>query len=224
MIPLSDRPRIYPRLRRLGEVRLAQGVMPGQTDPATNLLVNGAIVQMEVVNPGGSGGQTYSAMVDTGASITCINIGLARQIGLQQVSSTLLGGVGGQMESPIYAAAIRIPQFEVVLDPVQIAGVQNPLPGVDILIGRDILRYLHMDYSGSGTFKLENETPPPTTANQGIYAPATPGTIAPPGQQVLPQPPGGDGKILGMKPLVAAGVGVAGAGLVVGALFLFDVL
>lgn len=223
MIPLSARPRAYPRLK-LGQVRLAQGVMPGQADPATNLLVNGAIVQMEVVNPGGSGGQVYNAMIDTGASITCINIGLAQQIGLQQVSSTLLGGVGGQMESPIYAAAIRIPQFEVVLDPVQIAGVANPLPGVDILIGRDILRYLRMEYKGSGSFVLETETPPPTTANQGQYAPATPGTVPGPGPQNLPQPPGGSGTILGMKPLVAAGVGVAGIGLVVGGLFLFDVL
>lgn len=226
MIPLSTRPKIYPRLARqplfLGQVRLAQG------DPSTNLAVNGAILQVEVTPPGGGGGgQTYSAMIDTGASITCINMSLAQTLGLQQVSSTLLGGVGGSSEAPIYAAALKVPQFGVTVDPVQIAGVNNPLPGVDMLIGRDILRQLHLDWhGGNGAFTLENETPPPTTQNQVAAAPPTPGTVAQPGaapQGNLPQPPAG-ATILGMKPLVAAGVGAAGVGLIVGGLFLFDVL
>lgn len=227
---LSNSPRIYPKLARglfLGEVRLAQGVMPGQADPATNLAVNGAIVQVQVGNPGAPGaGQTYTAMIDTGASISCINISLAQQLGLQQISSTQLGGVGGSSEAPIYAAALSVPQFGVTVDPIQIAGVQNPLPGVDMLLGRDILRSLHMEYhGGQGSFVLENETPPPTTQNQVAAQPATPGTVAPPGAQPqnLPQPPAA-GTILGMKPLVAAGVGAIGVGAVVGTLFLFDVL
>jgi predicted aspartyl protease len=223
MIPLASRPRVYPRLKRF----MGQGVQPSSGDPARDLLVNGAIMQVQVSVPGaGGGGQTFTAMIDTGASISCINISLAQQLGLQQVSSTLLGGVGGQMESPIYAAALHVPQFNVTVDPIQIAGVQNPLPGVDMLIGRDVLASLHLEYhGGSGSFTLENETPPPTTQNQVAANPATPGTVAPPGApaQNLPQPPA-ETTILGMKPLVAAGVGVAGVGLVVGALFLFDVL
>ncbi len=230
MIPLTTRPKIYPRLKRglfMGEVRLAQGVMPGQADPSTNLAVNGAIVQVQVGQPGQPGsGQTFTAMIDTGASISCINISLAQQLGLQQVSSTQLGGVGGSSEAPIYAAALSVPQFGVTVDPIQIAGVQNPLPGVDMLLGRDILRSLHMEYhGGQGAFTLENEVPPPTTNNQVAANPATPGTVAQPGTQqgLLPQPPVSN-TILGMKPLVAVGAGVGLVAVVGGALFLFDVL
>jgi len=245
MIPLSTRPRSYPRLARgplfLGEIKIAhhpklgQGVMPGaQMDPVMNLAVNGAILQVQVSIPaaygqaGGSGGapQTFTAMIDSGASISCINIGAAQQLGLPQVSSTQLGGVGGSSEAPIYAAALVLPEYNVTVDPVQIAGVGNPLPGVDMLIGRDILRMLDFDYRGSeGKFTITQTAEAPTTQNQVQAAPPTPGTVAPQGMQPqtgLPQPPA-SGTILGMKPLVAAGVGVAGAGLIIGSLFLFDV-
>lgn len=206
---------------------MAQGVMPSAgLDPSANLAVNGAIMQVQVGQPGGGAGQTFTAMIDTGASITVLNIPLARQLSLQQVSSTQLGGVGGTSEAPIYAAALTIPQFGVTVDPIQIAGVGNPLPGVDMLIGRDVLRSLHLEYhGGQGAFTLENETPPPTTQNQVAAQPPTPGTVASPPSvpQNLPQPPA-QNKILGMPPLVAAGVGVVGVGAVVGSLFLFDVL
>jgi hypothetical protein len=246
VIPLSTKPRAYPRLARgplfLGEVRIArpaklgQGVNPNaQMDPVTNLAVNGAILQVQVSVPaayqqaGGAAAapQTFTAMIDSGASISCINIGAAQQMGLQQVSSTQLGGVGGSSEAPIYAAALTLLQYNVTVDPVQIAGVSNPLPGVDMLIGRDILRQLDFDYQGSaGSFTITQTTPPPTTQNQVAAAPPTPGTVAAPQgaqpQQGLPQPPPAT-TILGMPPLVAAGVGAAGVGLVIGGLFLFDV-
>lgn len=233
MIPLSNRPRIYPKLARdlfLGRVRLAQGVMPGQADPVTNLAVNGAILQIQVSVPsqqgGGAAPQTFTAMIDSGASISVLNISLAQQLGLPQVSSTQLGGVGGTMESPIYAASLVIPQFGVTVDPIQIAGVQNPLPGVDALIGRDVLRSLEFDYQGGqGAFTLKQQAEAPTTQNQVVAAPPTPGTVAPPQPQAqnLPQPPQ-ETKILGMKPLVAVGAGVGLVAVVGGALLLFDVL
>lgn len=253
MIPLSTRPRTYPRLSRgplfLGEVRMAgqrppslgiprlgQGVMPNSgMDAVSNLAINGAILQVEVRVPagyqqgGGAGGNpaTFTAMIDSGASITCINISAAQALGIPQVSSTQLGGVGGSSEAPIYAAALTLPEYGVTVDPVQIAGVGNPLPGVDMLIGRDLLRFLEFTYQGSqGAFTITQTADAPTTQNSVSASPATPGTVIQPGmtpQTGLPQPPAGT-TILGMKPLVAAGVGLAGAGLIVGGLFLFDVL
>lgn len=244
MIPLSTRPRAYPRLSRgplfLGEVRMAGQQPPKlgqnpQMDPVTNLAVNGAILQVQVSVPAGyqqgggasSAPQTFTAMVDSGASISCINISAAQALGIPQVSSTQLGGVGGSSEAPIYAAALNLVQYGVTVDPVQIAGVGNPLPGVDMLIGRDILKQLDFEYKGAeGSFAITQMAQPATTQNQVQAAPPTPGTVAQPGaaqpQQGLPQPPPAT-TILGMKPLVAAGVGAAGVGLIVGGLFLFDV-
>jgi hypothetical protein len=229
MIPLSTRPRQYPRLNQglfLGEVKMVGTRRLGSAD---DLVRDGAILQVQVSSPAAGGGgnpQSFTAMIDSGASISCINIGAAQQLGLQQVSSTQLGGVGGVSEAPIYAAALTLPQFSVTVDPVQIAGVANPLPNVDMLIGRDVLRSLHFDYhGGQGAFTITQEEAPPTTQNQVAAAPPTPGTVAQPGAppQNLPQPPGSS-TILGMKPLVAVGAGVAGLGLVAGALFLFKIL
>lgn len=238
MIPLTMRPRSYPRLARnpsfLGEVKIklvrGMGQGMGQMDAVTALAVNGAILQVQVSPPAGYGGgtpKTFTAMVDSGASITCINIGAAQTLEIPQVSSTQLGGVGGMSEAPIYAAALVLPEYGVTVDPIQIAGVGNPLPGVDMLIGRDLLRFLEFDYKGSqGAFTISQTADAPTTQNQVSAQPPTPGTVVQPGPAQpnpnLPQPPAGT-TILGMKPLVAAGVGAAGIGLVIGGLFLFDV-
>lgn len=159
MIPLTTRPRSYPRLGRnpafLGEVKIKLG----QMDAVTNLAVNGALLQVQVSPPAGYGGGTpkvFTAMVDSGASITCINMGAAQQMDIPQVSSTQLGGVGGMTTAPIYAVALTLPEYGVSVDPVQIAGVGNPLPGVDMLIGRDLLRLLEFDYQGSqGAFTIK---------------------------------------------------------------------
>jgi hypothetical protein len=245
MISLSTRPRHYPRLNQrdvfLGQVRLAQGPPAFQQgtpqSAADQQAVNGAILQVSVSIPSaaaaagaqGSAPQTFTAMIDSGASISCINTTAAQQLGLQQVSSTQLGGVGGTSEAPIYAAALNLTQFGVTVDPVQIAGVGNPLPGVDMLIGRDILEQLTFTYDGpDGTFNLQKtgQSQTPSTQNSVAAAPPTPGTVAQPmaPPQNLPQPPAAGGTILGMSPVVAVGAGVVGVGAVVGALFLFKVL
>jgi hypothetical protein len=243
MIQVSNRPRVYPRLSRglfLGEVRMAQGMPADQSmanpqmDPVTNLAVNGAILKVQVGVPssyqqaGGAAAapQTFSAMIDSGASISCITIQAAQQLNLPQVSSTMLGGVGGSGEAPIYATSLNLVDYGVTVDPVQIAGVSNPLPGVDMLIGRDILRQLDFDYQGSqGAFTIKQTAQAPTTQNQVAAQPPTPGTVAPQGVQPqgnLPQPPP-TSTILGMSPLVAAGAGVVAVGAIVGGLFLFKV-
>lgn len=252
MIQLSNAPRTYPHLSLrkdlfLGQVRLAQGAPQDPTaaaSPQNNLLQNGATLQVQVSVPAAyqqAGGaapapQTLTAMIDSGASISCITIQAAQQLGLQQVSSTQLGGVGGSSEAPIYAAALNLVQFGVNVDPVQIAGVSNPLPNVDMLIGRDILQTLNFDYKGAeGAFTVTQDQPgggapaTPTTQNSVAAAPPTPGTVPPPQapgapapQGNLPQPPASN-TILGMPPLVAVGAGVGVLGLTAGALFLFDV-
>lgn len=229
----------------LGPVRLGQQGFPQQQlAPADNLLQNGAILQVAVSVPsaysqGGGAGhpQTLTAMIDSGASISCIMTDKAAAIGLPQVSQTQLGGVGGMTTAPIYAAALNLTQFGVTVDPAQIAGVSNPLPGVDMLIGRDVLKTLVFTYKGSeGAFTVTQDTGAapaggtpapgtlPTQPMPGMPPPAAVAPPPPPAQGNLPQPPASDGSVLGMKPVVAAGVGAGILAAGAGALKLFKVI
>ncbi len=219
----------------LGKVRLAQGFdpsmfpgasgMPPAATAAGQLAQNGAILNVQVASPNGGTPVTVQAMIDTGASISTMNSTIAQNAGLQQTGETQLGGVGGIQTSAIYAAALTLPDYGVTVNPIQVATVPGGLPGVDMLIGRDILENLVLNYDGSqGAFTLTQGTgapQTPTTQNQVAAAPPTPGTIPQPGQPAqgpLPQPPRPS------VPWAWIGGGVAAVGLGIGALFLFKVL
>jgi len=188
----------FARVPMLGRARLAQGMQQPQLSAADNLAQNGAILQVTVGVPsayaqGGGGGtpKTLTAMVDSGASISCITMQAAQSIGLPQVSSTQLGGVGGMTQAPVYGVALTLVQFGVTIDPVQIAGVANPLPGVDMLIGRDVLRSgnggLVFTYHGStGVFTIQTDSPASGTAPAPGAAPIA---SAPPAPGPIPTQP-----------------------------------
>lgn len=206
-------PRLLDRPAFLGRARLAQA-MPGFAQPtmADQLSENGAVVQVTLTKPAAGGGGTpvtLNAMIDTGASISTVQDAVAQRAGLPQTGQTQLSGVGGVQMSPIYAASIAIPQFGVTVDAIEIASVQQPFPGVDMLIGRDILRNLNLDYHGlQGQFVLKSDTPPP-------------GGVAPPAQP-LPAIPGAPAAGGISTPALIAGGGALAA-LVVGGLFLLKV-
>jgi len=196
--------------------------MPAST-PQAILAQNGAILTVQISSPSGGAPVTIQAMIDTGASISTINAQVAQNAGLQQTGSTQLGGVGGVQDSAIYAAAITMSDYGVTVNPVQVASVPGQLPApADMLIGRDILENLVLNWDGSqGAFTLtQGAPPPPTTANQGTTAAPTPGTVAQPGaaHQSLPQPPAAS------FPWVWVAGGAAVVGLGIGGLFLFKVL
>lgn len=240
MNPLLGR-RANPLLRAsfLGMARLAQDssqmqqMFPGASGmgPAPTaqgqLAQDGAIITVQIGSPNGGSPITIKAMIDTGASISTINSQVAQNAGLQQTGETQLGGVGGVQDSAIYAAAVTLPDYNVTVNPVQVASVAGQLPAqADMLIGRDVLENLVMTYDGGqGQISLVQSTAapqPPNTANQGAASPATPGTVPQPGTPVqgpLPQPPNSS-----PIPWPWIGGGVAAAGLIVGGLFLFKVL
>lgn len=142
----------------------------GQTQaPAEELRRTGAIVDVTIGVPasyaakGGAGSpQTVKGMVDTGASISTVSERVAQAAGLQKIGSVPIGGVGGTSERPIYAAAVGLPKYGVSVDPVEIGGVDIALTGVDVLVGRDILKALKLDYEGpQGVFQLVQEAGAP---------------------------------------------------------------
>lgn len=206
---IGPNPSLFRRPALLGPVRLAQGGFPaaGPANAVDQLMQDGAIVQVTVTKPaaGGAGTPvTMNAMIDTGASITTLQDSVAQRAGLQQTGSTQLSGVGGVQISPIYAASLAIPEFGVTVDAIEVASVQNPFPGVEMLLGRDLLRNLSLEYHGlQGQFALKNDTPPPGGA-------PPPRTLAP-----VPAPSAGIS--------TGAWVAAALAAVAVGGLFLFKV-
>jgi hypothetical protein len=206
--PVIGLPLRYSRPALLGPVRLAQGGFPGNA--VDQLLETGAVVQVTITKPaaGGAGTPvTVNAMIDTGASISTLQESVAQRAGLQQTGTTQLSGVGGVQMSAIYAASLAIPEFGVTVDAIEVASIQNPLPGVEMLIGRDMLAVLHLDYHGmQGMFALKNDTPPP-------------GGVAPPPRSIQAVPSSSEG----LSPLTIVAGGAALTAVAVGALFLFKV-
>lgn len=95
------------------------------------------------------------AMIDTGASITAIDQGLATRIGLVQTGVAPVAGVTGVQDQPIYAAQVMLDQPSVALDPWKMIGSPLNIQNFDVLLGRDFLQELTLVYDGSsGNFQL----------------------------------------------------------------------
>lgn len=195
----------------LGRVRLAQGYQQ-PLDVVEQLRRDGAVVDVVISAPAsqsaagqGTAGtsQTVRGMIDTGASISTVSDAVAAGAGLVQTGSVPLGGVGGTSERPIYAASFTLPKWGVTVDPIEVAGVTIPMPGIDILVGRDILRAIDLSYRGpAGAFSL--------VKGEGGSAPE---------EQQVPGSPEAARSGAPWLP-IAAGVGILG----IGALFALKVI
>jgi len=99
--------------------------------------------------------EEIQALVDTGASITAINIPVAQRLGLPTTGSIQIGGATGVADQPLYAALFRIPDPFVEWDPMTVAGANLSGTPFDILIGRNVLCNMTLSYDGkSGRFSL----------------------------------------------------------------------
>lgn len=132
------------------EFRKRGAIMPVQIGIPTALAK-----QMEAQGQTPPPPEEISAMVDTGASITAINVAVAQRLGLPTTGSIQIGGATGVADQPLYAALFRIPDPFVEWDPMTIAGANLSGTPFDILIGRNILCNMTLSYDGkSGRFSL----------------------------------------------------------------------
>lgn len=90
------------------------------------------------------------AMVDTGATESCIDSDLAKKLGLPIVDRRHIGGVSGLKEVSMHLAQVHIPALRFTL--------YGAFAGVDLiaggqlhyaLIGRTFLQHFRMTYDGS---------------------------------------------------------------------------
>lgn len=102
--------------------------------------------------------QTYPALVDTGASISCIDSELAIALQLPLIDRENLSGVDGSSSHNMYMAQIRIPSLNFI-QYGKFAGVHLRAGGQPhfALLGRSLLEHFEMTYNGStGAVRLVN--------------------------------------------------------------------
>ena len=108
------------------------------------------------------------ALVDTGASTTCVSRSVVNELGLEATGMIKLGTAGGTVDVHVYSlhvglvgAPSRNPDGTVSTDLQMIAGLQAPEfePGgaaYQVLMGRDILRrgVLNVSFDGHYSFAI----------------------------------------------------------------------
>jgi predicted aspartyl protease len=96
------------------------------------------------------------ALVDTGATTSCIDTILASQLNLPIIDRQAISGAGGQHMANVYLAQIYIPSLNRTIVGT-FAGVDLRAGGQphSALIGRTFLRHCKMEYDGiSGSVKI----------------------------------------------------------------------
>jgi hypothetical protein len=148
------RPRVAPPRRPfLGQ---------GNGNVIESMRSRGPILPIQVGLPMASAGEDptaimeeVQALVDTGASITAINMETATRLGLIPTGSVDVSGVTGSSTQPLFGARIVMPEPGFTFDPIEIVGAPLSSPDFEILIGRNLLCSMLMSYDGTrGQFAL----------------------------------------------------------------------
>jgi hypothetical protein len=110
-------------------------------------------------NPPPAQGLPVRALVDTGATVSCIDNIVAAQLNLPIIDRQPIAGVGGQHLANMYMAQIFVPNLNF--------WIYGTFAGVDLaaggqmhraLIGRTFLRNFTMEYHGrTGTVIIHND-------------------------------------------------------------------
>ncbi|MGO9648226.1 MAG: retropepsin-like aspartic protease [Terriglobales bacterium] len=103
--------------------------------------------------------QRMNALVDTGASCTCVDPAIIRALGLSPTGSTLMftpsTGSQGHVTDQ-YDASLQIyrttqePPLEIPI--IAVVASDLRVQGIDALIGRDVLQYCLLSYNGQEGF------------------------------------------------------------------------
>lgn len=99
-----------------------------------------------------------AALIDTGASDSCVDSDLARDLSLPIANRKDIAGLHASAMSNVHLAQLYIPGLNLVIDG-QFFGARLASGGHQHLaiIGRDILRHLSMAYDGTtGSVTLES--------------------------------------------------------------------
>lgn len=89
------------------------------------------------------------ALIDTGASWTCIDASIAEQLGCTPVdSASMMSASHESVRTTVYAARLDVPILSSSITARRAFGANLSPQGLVALIGRDILRFWHLTYDG----------------------------------------------------------------------------
>lgn len=97
------------------------------------------------------------ALIDTGASRTCIDSAVLSNLGINPIGVVAIGTAGGSTRCLLFPARLSFPVVNLVIDFGSVVGVNlqgqtiNGAPLV-VLIGRDVLSRCLLIYNGAGGF------------------------------------------------------------------------
>jgi predicted aspartyl protease len=122
--------------------------------------------QSQEVGNTSPGAVIYNALIDTGASCTCITAKVVNEVGLAPTGKQTVGGVHGKkvVNQYRFRVAILFPGPATITFPANAGPMAIPVLGVefewsggfDVLLGRDILcqGVMTLSFDGHGTFSL----------------------------------------------------------------------
>ena len=128
----------------------------------------GAIVGLDtghdrnLIGPAPAGFRDVEALIDTGASFSCIDQNLAIELRLPRIGEQSASGMGGSEAFPVHLAQIQVPLLNLSLFG-RIVAVKLTEGGQrhSVLLGCEFLKRFRMTYDGrSGLTIIENESSP----------------------------------------------------------------
>jgi hypothetical protein len=84
--------------------------------------------------------------IDSGSDVTCVNSQILKQLGLSFAARTSSQTVGGSIPANLFEVSFsnpcigKLPAALLVLDHLQVMELVQTLQGIDVLVGRDVLR------------------------------------------------------------------------------------
>ncbi len=124
---------------------------------AFGLVQQGMLMPLTVSSIGGTVNTT--AQVDTGSTISSVDLGLLQKIGAPVVGTVAISTVQGDSIVPLYRVALTSGGVPLSSNYVDVLGDSLPAP-VQALIGRDVLSLYQVDYNGAlGSWSMQAEHP-----------------------------------------------------------------
>lgn len=101
-----------------------------------------------------------AALIDTGATVTCVHEPVLKTLGLNPVGVAMSGTAGGAKQQYLYPAMIGCPSQKWEISADRVVGVDltgqnipiDPPQELLVLIGRNVLRHWVLIWNGPGGF------------------------------------------------------------------------
>jgi hypothetical protein len=89
--------------------------------------------------------RTVRAIIDSGSDMTCVAPGILRQLGLSSIGQASTQTMSGPLTADFFEVSLSIPRSGplpgplLLLEQLFVMELTQPLPNIDVLVGKDVL-------------------------------------------------------------------------------------